>query len=178
MGEKLQLCRLPGPAKKTILAFLALLTAGVLFGMAFLFFVTGMSASGTTTHFAGDALGADGLEIPAHYPMPVSEMLITTHNHLIGFALIFAILAALFYTNTIVSGRLRNFLLVEPFICVLLTFVSMWGIRFVGPKFAIVTMVGGILTYLSYFTIVGIVSYELLFKSESIQAHHDLTPKS
>ncbi|KAA3618578.1 MAG: hypothetical protein DWQ05_06360 [Calditrichaeota bacterium] len=165
----MKLYLLPSHAKKAIVAFLFLLTSGVLFGLVYLSTTTGMSPTGTAAHYAGDPVTKDELDMHENYAKPLSEMLITTHNHLIGFAYIFALTCGLFYFNSIIEGPLKGFLLVEPFISVLITFLSLWGIRFVNPAFAVIAIAGGILTYFSYFLIVSILVFELVFKKDATQ---------
>ena len=93
-------------------------------------------------------------------------MLMTTHNHIISFAMIFGMIGLLFYFNSIITGMWKFVLMVEPLITTLITFGSIWGIRFIAPEFAYITMISGILMYLTYYIMVGIMLYELLIYSE------------
>ncbi len=126
----------------------------------------GTSSAATVIHYAGDAVNPDEFDFAENLPKPLPEMFITTHNHLLGFAFIFAPLCLLFYFNSIITGLLKTLLLVEPFISVLITFLSIWGIRFLSPAFVIVTIIAGALTYIAYFLLTGTIAFELLFKKE------------
>jgi hypothetical protein len=160
------LYELPPIIKRALIAFLLLQLSGVLFGVGTLFMRTELSMSGTTAHYRGDPTPSDEFEIQEHFEKPLSELLLTTHNHLLGFSFIFALLVPVFYFSSIIRGRLKAFLMVEPFISVLLTFLSIWGLRFISPSFVVVTMFFGVLTYASYFLMVGVVGFELVFKKK------------
>ena len=159
-----KLYELPRPIKQALLAFLLLQLSGVLFGVGTLFMTTELSMEGTSTHYRGDPPPADEFEIQDHFEKPLSELLLTTHNHLLGFSFIFGLLVPVFYFSSIITGRLKSFIMVEPFISVLITFLSIWGLRFVSPHFVVLTMFFGVLTYTSYFLMVGVTGYELIFK--------------
>lgn len=159
----MKLYQLPPALKKAILAFLFLLTSGLLFGLGFLYSTIGASSAATASHYAGDQMPADELDFAENLPKPLPEMFITTHNHLLGFAFIFAPVCLLFYFNSLITGRLKSILIAEPFFSVFITFLSIWGIRFISPKLAIITVVAGTATYLAYFLLTGTIVFELLF---------------
>ena len=151
----------PKPIKLLILGFLFLLISGVTIGLVYLFTTTSWSLSGTVEHYKGSENEADELEIKDKYAKPVSEMLLTTHNHLIGFSFIFIFICILFYFNTVIKGPLKNILMVEPFISTWLTFSSLWGIRYIGSIFVYLTFISALFTYLSFYLITVILIYDL-----------------
>jgi hypothetical protein len=51
---------------------------------------------------------------------------------------------------------------VEPFVSVLITFLSLWGIRYVSDSFSYISMVFGILTYTSFYLMAWIILLDLL----------------
>ena len=82
--------RWPKPVKGLILGFLVLLISGVSVGLIYLFTTTSLSTTGTIEHYNGsDITSQSSLNIPEKYAKPVSELLLTTHNHFIGFSFIF-----------------------------------------------------------------------------------------
>ena len=160
-----RLFELPEKVRYFFAAFLLVLTIGVSIGLVYVNRTTAMTADGTTEHYAGSTFG-DELDIPDKYPKEIEGMLLTTHTHLISFSFIFFFLGALFYMNSIVTSGWKTFLMIEPFVSVLGTFGSIWGIRFIAPEFAYITMISGILMYLTYYIMVAVMLYELLFYSE------------
>ncbi len=62
--------------------------------------------------------------------------------------------SGLTYFSSILKGRVKTFLMIEPMISSCVTFGSIWGIRFISPIFGIIAMVSGILIYVSFYVIV------------------------
>ena len=139
------------------------LSIGVLTGLVYLYNTTNLSSSGTIQRISGSSETSD-FDIPDSYPKPISELLITTHNHIIGFSFIFFIVGGVFYFNSIVIGFWKSFLMIEPLISIVITFGSIWLIRFVSTDFVFVTIVSSSLIYISLFLMIVIVLYELAFK--------------
>jgi len=154
--------------KRFLASFVFVLSVGVLIGLTYLNQTTNYSPSKTIDRFNGSepTNKDDMLEIPETYPKPVSEMLITTHNHIIGFSLIFLGIGFIFYFNSVLGGFLKSFLMIEPLLSVLITFGSLWGMRYISQRFVYLAALSSTLIYLSYFTMAGIILYELLFKKE------------
>ena len=160
---ELKLYRFNKPLKRFLTFFLITLTCGMIIGLVYLNHTTNLSANGTINRISGSQEEA-GFDIPDYYPKPISELLVTTHNHIIGFALIFFMIGGLFYFNTIVNGFWKNFIMIEPLISVLVTFGSIWGLRFISTDFIYITLVSSTLIYASYFVMVFIILYEVNFK--------------
>ena len=152
--------------KKFLIAILFTLSCGVVTGLIFLNHTTALSPKGAEVHFKGSEQnsGADEFDIPENYPKPVSEMLITTHNHIFGFTMIFFITGIIFYFNSIINGGWKTFLLVEPVLSILITFGSIWGIRYLHPSFTYLAIASSSVLYLSFFIMAGVSVYELAFK--------------
>jgi|TARA_Y100000031_G_C8229597_1_gene390210 hypothetical protein len=160
-----QLMDLTNNVKYFLSAFLVLMTIGVTVGLVYVFETTSMSAVGTEAHYAGSLI-TDELDIPEKYPKEFDGMLLTTHTHVISFAFIFFFLGGIFLMNSIITGGWKTFLIIEPFISVIGTFGSIWGIRYVSSIFSILTIIFGTLTYLSFYFMIGLILYELLFKNK------------
>lgn len=160
---EIKLFQLEKLLKKIISIFLITLTCGVAVGLIFLNQTTGYSDKGTISRISGSEVEND-FDIPDYYPKPVSELLITTHNHIIGFSLIFFVLGGIFYFNSIIKGFWKSFLIIEPLISILITFGSIWGIRFISSGFVYIAIVSSTLIYASYFLMAAVILYELNFK--------------
>ena len=155
--------------KYFLITIIFVLTIGVSTGLIYLYETTDYSATGTVQRFSGSEIDLNDaeFEIPEYYPKPISEMLITTHNHILGFSFIFSILGTIFYFNSVLSGFWKTFLLIEPIISVIITFGSIWLIRYVDTNFVYLTIISSTILYLSFFTMSGICIFELKFKSSS-----------
>jgi len=161
----MKLCQLDNILKYFLSLFLIVMTIGVTIGLIYVRTTTNISTKGTVHQYAGSET-KDEFDIPVHYPKPISDMLMTTHNHIISFAMIFGMIGLLFYFNSMITGMWKFALMAEPLISTLITFGSIWGIRFIAPEFAYITMISGILMYLTYYVMVSIMLYELLLYSE------------
>lgn len=161
---KIILYRLDKTLRHFLAAFLILCTIGVASGLVFVFHTTKIQTSGIEERYRGNE-ETDDFGISKSYPKTIFEMLLNTHNHLFGFAFIFLAVGGIFYFNSVITGWLKYFLLTEPFFSVLITFSSLWGLRFISPVFKYLVFLGGILTYLSYFIIIIVLLYELLLKA-------------
>ena len=147
--------------KLLIVAFTICLVVGVSIGLVYIYTTESTSAAGTIEHYRGSDVTGD-FDIPDKYPKTFEGMLLTTHTHVIAFAIIFLILGLFWAMNSIVVGWWKLFFLVEPFVSVLITFLSLWGIRYVSDSFSYISMVFGILTYTSFYLMAWIILSDLL----------------
>ncbi len=160
----IQLYQIDKTLKKFLLLFIITLTIGVTIGLFYVRETTAMTPEGTITRWKGSQENLTEFHIPSDYPKSISEMLMTTHNHVIGFSIIFFAIGIVFYFNSIITGFWKSILIVEPFISTLLTFGSIWGIRFIDSSFIYITIFSSTLLYSSYYIMAGVCIYELLFK--------------
>ena len=153
------------PAKIRLLLFFTVLnlTFGVSIGLYYVSNTTQLSPAGTAEHFGGSEIDTE-FAILEKYPKPVSELLITTHNHIISMTFIFLIIGGIFYFNSIITGIWKTFLIAEPFISILITFSGIWLIRFVHHAFSYLVIISGILMYGCYFIMAGVLLYEFRLK--------------
>ena len=127
-------------------------------------YTTQYSPSGTSEHFAGSMI-SDDFDIPDKYPKPFSELLNTTHTHVLSMTFIFIITGGIFFFNSIITGSIKTFLIVEPFISIIVTFGGIWLVRFIHPGFSYLVILSGILMYLSFIIMASTIFYELSIKS-------------
>ncbi len=157
----MKLHQLDSYLKLFLVTFLCVMTIGVTIGLIYVQKTTNISTKGTIHRYAGSE-STDEIGIPEHYPKPISDMLMTTHNHIISFSMIFGLIGFMFYFNSIISGKWKFFLMIEPLISTILTFGSIWGIRFFSPSFAYITIISGLVMYVVFYLMVVIMLYELL----------------
>ncbi len=158
-----RLVDLPQNIKYFLAAFLLLMSLGVSLGLVYVYETTEMTSGGTEEHYTGSALN-DDIDIPEKYPKELESMLLTTHTHLISFSFIFFFLGLIFYMNSTITGGWKTFIIIEPFISVLITFGSIWGVRYSSLIYSNYIILFGILTYLSFYLMVAMSLYELLVK--------------
>ncbi|MCF7840559.1 MAG: hypothetical protein K9N22_07260 [Candidatus Marinimicrobia bacterium] len=160
----LTLNTLPVTLKRVLLAMLITMTIGVSMGLGLVFITTSAQPDGITSHYQGDK-PVDEFEIPEKYPMPVKELLITTHNHVLTFTFIFGILAVLIQFSSRLSRSMQQSLGLEPFLSILFTFGSMWGIRFIHSGFVWLMLASSTVMYLSFYIMVAVLVMDLTGRS-------------
>ena len=150
----IELYKLEKNLKIFLLFFIIILTTGVSTGVVLMYYTTGMTPEGTKIRYKGSEteLTDSDFDIPDEYAKPVSEMLLTTHTHLISFSLIFFMVGLIFYFNTIIAGFWKFFLMILPFISIFITFSSIWIMRFINEKFVYLSTISGILEFLSFYS--------------------------
>jgi len=164
----IKLYQLEKSLKIFLSVFVIVLSLGVLTGLTYLSQTTSYSTEKAIERFNGSQINAEEeiMDIPESYPKPISEMLMTTHNHIIGFALIFFATGLIFYFNSVIYGFWKLFLMIEPLVSTIVTFGSIWGMRYISVDFVYLAAFSSSLIYLSFFTMTGIIFYELVFKKD------------
>jgi hypothetical protein len=94
---------------------------------------TRMSPSGIVAQYRG----SESAEGAMQFPKSFTEMLTITHTHLLSMAVIFALSGVGLALCERVSERWKRWLAVEPFVALLVSFTSMWLMRYVDPRFSI-----------------------------------------
>jgi len=159
----IKLYQLPRAIKLLLMLTVLNLTVGVGIGLYYVSNTTHLSPEGTAEQFRGSSVD-NNFDIPEKFPKPISELLTTTHNHIISMTFIFFIMGGIFYFNSIITGCWKSFFIAEPFFSILATFGGIWLIRFIHSSFSYLVMVSGILMYLSFFIMAGTIVYELSSK--------------
>ncbi len=161
--SKIKLYQLPRAIKLLLMLTVLNLTVGVGIGLYYVSNTTHLSPEGTAEQFRGSSVD-NNFDIPEKFPKPTSELLTTTHNHIISMTFIFFIMGGIFYFNSIITGFWKSFFIAEPFFSILATFGGIWLIRFIHSSFSYLVMVSGVLMYLSFFIMAGAIIYELSSK--------------
>jgi len=155
--------------KSFLLAFVLTLSFGVITGLIYLYYTTEYKPGEAVKRYNGsEILNSNEMDIPEYYPKPISELLITTHTHVITFSLIFLSLGGIFYFNSIITGFFKQFLIIEPFVSTIFSFGSLWAMRFIDPAFVYITAISSTMIYLSYLIMASVVIYELSLKKNKI----------
>lgn len=163
----IELNKLDKTLKNFLTSYLIVLAIGVSVGLMFVNKTTNLSPKGAVERFRGsEKVEDEEFEIKENYAKSVEEMLMTTHNHIIGFSFIFFTSGLIFYFNTTIKGFWKIFLLTEPFVSIILSFGSIWGMRFIDKEFVYVTVVSAMLMYVSFFIMFVISIYDLQFKKK------------
>ena len=151
--------------KYFLVAFLLNITDGICTGLGYIYYTTNIAADSISERYAGSVVEED-YEIPENFPKSIENMIQTTHEHVNSFAIISFVIGLIFYFNSIINGKLKTFLMIEPFISTIITFLSLWLIRFINTSFAYLVILSSTLMYLCWFVMIGVAMYELILKKD------------
>lgn len=161
--NKIKLAELPSTLKYFLLSVLFAMLIGLNVGIVYLSQTTQLSPQGTLERFNGSGDGHEyGLD--ESYPKPIEEMLITTHSHIISFSLMLFVAGIIFYFSGMKDGFFKKLLLIEPPLSAVISFGSIWGLRFIHPSFIYLTIASAILLYSSLYFMILYSMKDLLIK--------------
>ncbi|HYL53992.1 MAG TPA: hypothetical protein VEU73_00305 [Gemmatimonadales bacterium] len=102
--------------------------------LVFIWHTTRMVPSGIEARYRGadPATAQDAMQFPKSF----AEMLTITHTHLLSMAVIFVITGIGVALCERVGERWKRFLVVEPFVALLVSFSAMWLMRYADPRFS------------------------------------------
>ena len=158
---KSTLSNLSKDVKLLISTFLIVLTIGFLSGTKFLFYSNTTPPIGIEEHYNGNEF-SDDQEV-MKFKKSEKEILNIVHAHILSMSLIFLAIGY-FLTKTDLSNPLKNFLIVEPFVSIVLTFGGIYMLWLEISWFTYVIMISGILLHVCYFLAVFLIFKELYKK--------------
>lgn len=150
----------PKEIKLVIIAFIVVLSIGFYGGLSFVRNTTSMSSTGIETHYLGNEADEDA-EI-MKFKKSEREILTVVHNHILSLSVIFFLLSLIVATTSI-NKKLKYFLMIEPFISILLTFGGIYLLWKGILWFKYIVIFSGTLMTFSF--VVGTISviYQILF---------------
>jgi hypothetical protein len=148
--------------------FLIVLSVGVLFGLAFLFHATSFDKDKTSERLIeSERLVEEDFGINESKAKTTGELLMTTHNHILGFSFIFFFTGGIFYFNSLINVFWKTILITEPLISTVVSFGSLWLVRFYGNGWIYLTILSAVLMYSAFFIMIVISIYDLNRKASS-----------
>ena len=155
--------RLPKLVKLFILFFTLSLSFGYGMGYKFLFKSTNLTPVGVESNYNGNEEDEDANEMK--FKKSEVEMLTIIHTHVISMSLIFFALGSIICITSI-PEKLKLFLLVEPFLSVILTFSGIWFLWQDILWMNYVVMLSGMLMTVSVILIVSVILWQLVKKAD------------
>ncbi len=101
--------------------------------LVFVWHTTRLVPAGVAERYRGadPASGQEAMQFPKSF----GEMLTITHTHLLSMVVIFLLTGIGVSLCERLSERWRRFLIVEPFVALLVSFSAMWLMRYLDPRF-------------------------------------------
>lgn len=149
--------------KLFIAAFIVVLSIGFYTGLLFVGKTSSANPDGIEEHYLGNEHLED-VEI-MRFKKGNREMLTTTHTHILSMSFIFFLLGAVLLTTSLPS-KLKTFLLIEPFLSVILTFGGIYFLWLgVGWMKYLVILSGSLMTFSFTFSIT-VILWQLFQKEQ------------
>ena len=168
MKNNIYLKDLESNFKFILVLFLIVLSIGIFTGLAYVYLTTAMTPSGTVEQFNGpnNTYEFDYLDnAPLETTKYANDLLLTTHNHVITFSIISLLISIIFYFNSSITDKFKLFLIFEPFASIILTFSSLWLMRYVDDIFVYIMIGSAILMYICWYLMIFVSIYELIKKN-------------
>jgi hypothetical protein len=153
----------PKEIKVVIIAFICVLSIGFYGGLSFVNTTTSMQVSGIETHYLGNEDDEEAMDMK--FKKSEREILTVVHNHMLSLSVIFLLLSLILSTTSI-NKKLKYFLMVEPFLSIVLTFGGIYFLwkGFTWVKYIIV--ISGVFMTLSFVSATLSIVYQLLFSKK------------
>ena len=169
-------------------AYVIVLGIGVLTGLVYVYLTTSMTPIGTLEQYRGTPTEKsvdqfegtididDDFNFEDDFEQEFEEdkiaksfldLISHVHQHIIIFSFIFLSMGLIFMNNSIIKGRLKLFLIIEPFISIIITFGGFFILRFLSPNFVYIIIISSSLMYICFYIMMFTSLYDLLIKNES-----------
>lgn len=152
--------RVPAPLR-TLARWVTMVQAvGYTVSLLFVFHTTHLTPAGAAARYRGtDPALSEGA---MRFPKPLGEMLLSTHTHLLGMAVIFAMSGAAFaWCAWPRSEWWKRFLIAEPFAAILVSFSAIWLMRYVDPRFGWLLMASSTVMAVTFYLQTFVILREL-----------------
>ena len=152
--------QLPKEIKTVIFVFIITLSIGFYGGLSFVNNTTSMQPNGVESNYLGNENDEEA-EI-MKFKKSEREILTIVHNHILSMSVIFFLLSILLSTTSI-NKKLKYFLMVEPFLSVILTFGGIYFLWSGHLWVKYVIIFSGMLMTISFVLATVSILYQLLF---------------
>lgn len=154
----------PKEIKLLIGAFIIILSIGFFTGLLFVDETSSVNPNGIEEQYLGNE-SDENAEV-MKFRKSDQQMLTLVHNHIISMSIIFFLLG-LILSTTQLNKKLKLFLMIEPFISIVLTFGGIYLLWKGMVWMTFIVMFSGVLMTLTYTLSVLIIFSQLLKKNKS-----------
>jgi hypothetical protein len=150
----------PKEIKSLILVFIIVLSVGFYGGLSFVNNTTSMNSSEIESHYLGNE-NDEAAEV-MKFKKSEGEILTIVHNHILSLSVIFFMLSLILATTSI-NKKFKYFLMIEPFLSIILTFGGIYLLWSGITWFKYVVIFSGILMTFSFVSATIAIGYQILF---------------
>ena len=154
----------PKEIKLLVATFIIVLSVGFFTGLLFVGETSSVSPNGIEEQYLGNESDFDATVMK--FKKSDQEMLTLVHNHILSMAIIFFLLG-LILSTTRLNPKFKLFLIIEPFISVILTFGGLYLLWIGMAWMKYIVMISGILMTLTFTLAVIIILWQLFSSSKN-----------
>ena len=143
--------------KKLLIYYLITLGIGFSLGVLYVYLNSELSSSGMIEQYVGN-----NDEWAPKLPKTLQDLVSHTHEHITMFAIIFLSLALIFAYNNTIKGFWKRFLMLEPFVSIIITFGGFFVIRYIITNFSYIIMISSLIMYICFYIMLFVCLYELI----------------
>ena len=143
--------------KKLLIYYLITLGIGFSLGVLYVYLNSEFSSSGMIEQYLGN-----NDEWAPKLPKTLQDLVSHTHEHITMFAIIFLSLALIFAYNNTIKGFWKRFLMLEPFVSIIITFGGFFVIRYITTNFSYIIMISSSIMYICFYIMLFVCLYELI----------------
>ena len=143
--------------KKILIYYLITLGVGFSLGVLYIYLNSEFSSSGMIEQYLGNN---DDWE--PKLPKTLQDLVSHTHEHITMFSIIFLSLGLIFLYNSTINGFWKRFLMIEPFLSIIITFGGFFIIRYVTTTFSYIVIISSLLMYICFYVMLFVSLYELI----------------
>lgn len=157
----------PKEIKSLILVFIIVLSVGFYGGLSFVNNTTSMNSSEIESHYLGNE-NDEAAEV-MKFKKSEGEILTVVHNHILSLSVIFFMLSLILATTSI-NKKFKYFLMIEPFLSIILTFGGIYLLWSGITWFKYVVIFSGILMTFSFVSATIAIGYQILFFKKAVNS--------
>ncbi len=150
----------PKEIKAVIFIFMITLSVGFYGGLSFVNNTTSINTTGIESHYLGNESDEDADVM--QFKKSEREILMVVHNHILSMSVIFFLLSLILSTTSI-NKKLKYFLMIEPFLSIILTFGGIYLLWSGVLWFKYIVILSGILMTVSFVVATFLIILQLLF---------------
>jgi len=147
--------------KQSIFAFIIMINIGFFTGLFFIENTTKMEPIGIQEQYLGNENNIDAVDMK--FKKPKKEMLTLIHNHILSLSVLFFMLSSL-VAITGINKKLKSFLIIEPFVSLLVTFGGLYIVWLGALWFSYIVIISGTLMTISFLASSVVIIWELFKK--------------
>ncbi len=128
--------------------------------LVYVWHTTSMTPGGIADHYRG----AETAEGAMQFPKSFAEMLTITHTHMLAMAALFLVSGLSVLLCERVSEEWKRFLVMEPFVALLVSFGAMWLMRYAHPGFGVLLALSSGVMAVTFYLQAALVLRELSWR--------------